>query len=176
MKNRCWIAVALTLAGCAGNQVTSVVSPRVVLAPKQPLDQGGALGRHGYGKITEKELMSPHDLTSHIYGYDISYYQGNVDFTKLAPAADFVVMRASYGNNSVDSKFATYRAAAEAQGMEIGFYHYSYPNLNGAADEAGATTAKASRSARQTFNIQEPPDGYGFAGTMRYSVNKFRSS
>lgn len=48
-----------------------------------------------------------------------------------------VAMRSSYGIGYTDAHFAEYRAGALAAGIDsILYYHYGYPNLNGAVAEA----------------------------------------
>ena len=60
-------------------------------------------------------------------GIDISYYQGNVDFTKVKNAGiQFVILREGY-RQTVDSKFHEYVKGAKAAGIPIlGVYHFSY--------------------------------------------------
>ena len=137
MRKRGWIVVgfALAVAGCGGGGTSGNVAARSASGTTQT-DEGGAMGRNYYGAIGLAANPGARASGNAIYGDDISYYQGTVDFGKVQTQSSFVVMRASYGKSSVDTKFATYRAAAEAQGLAIGFYHYSYPQLNAAVDEA----------------------------------------
>ncbi len=79
-----------------------------------------------------------------IFGYDISQFQGTVNFSQFSGAASFVVIRASRGapdpgqtsSQYADSKLSQNRAGAEQNGMEAGFYHYAYPEYNSATAEA----------------------------------------
>lgn len=69
-------------------------------------------------------------------GIDISYYQGNVDFSAVRSQIDFVIIRSSYGVGYVDKMFETYRNQAREKGIPLGFYHYSYPQYNLPEEEA----------------------------------------
>jgi len=86
----------------------------------------------------------PRPSSATILGVDVSQYQGNINFSQLNGAVSFAVIRADYGapdpgqsyTQYADTKFAQNRANAEQQGMEIGFYHYAYPQYNSADAEA----------------------------------------
>lgn len=67
-------------------------------------------------------------------GIDISYYQGNVNFTSVKNAGvKFVILRAGYGTSTKDSKFETYYSGAKAVGLKVGAYWYSYASTTAAA-------------------------------------------
>lgn len=51
---------------------------------------------------------------------DISHYQGNIDWSKARKELDFVIFRASVGNNA-DKKYPEYTAEC---GLPYGAYHY----------------------------------------------------
>lgn len=60
-------------------------------------------------------------------GPDLSKWNGVVDFPKLKTAVDFVILRSTYGLQSVDNKFYEYAAAAKRVGLPIlGVYHFCY--------------------------------------------------
>ena len=65
-----------------------------------------------------------------IHGVDVSKYQGKIDFHALKDNADFVIIRSTYGNGYTDPMYAANRDGARAEGLAIGFYHYSYPQFN----------------------------------------------
>lgn len=68
---------------------------------------------------------------------DVSEHQGTFDFAAAKKAGvEGVILRATYGHNSIDKRFAANVIAARKAGLRIGFYHFAYPNLNHAADEA----------------------------------------
>lgn len=63
-------------------------------------------------------------------GVDISYWNGDIDLSKVKNAGyNFVMIRCGWGNNSTsqdDSKFASNVAKAEKLGMPWGVYLFSY--------------------------------------------------
>lgn len=64
-------------------------------------------------------------------GPDLSKWQGNIDFAKMKNDVDFVILRSSYGVNSIDGKFLEY--ASECKRVEIpilGVYHFCYARSN----------------------------------------------
>lgn len=71
-------------------------------------------------------------------GIDISYYQGNVNFTEVAKdGIGFVILRDGYGSHT-DKKFFEYATQAKVIDLPIlGIYHFSYAlNAVGAKKEA----------------------------------------
>ena len=78
---------------------------------------------------------------SKMQGIDVSIYQGAIDWTKVKAAGiDFAIVRAGYGRDfpgQDDPNFQANVAGAQAAGLHVGAYHYSYaktPEM--AADEA----------------------------------------
>ena len=60
-------------------------------------------------------------------GIDVSKYQGVIDWSKVSKAGiQFAMVRASYGQTSRDSMFASNVAGAQKYGLAVGAYHYSY--------------------------------------------------
>ena len=62
-------------------------------------------------------------------GIDVSYHNGEIDFTKVKTQVDFVIMRAGYGTKDEDSKevkFETYYAEAKKNNIPVGTYWYCY--------------------------------------------------
>ena len=73
-----------------------------------------------------------------IKGMDISYWQGNVDFARVAAdGIKFAILREGYAQ-TVDAKFRQYVDGCRKNGIEIkGVYHFSYAlNAEQAAQEA----------------------------------------
>ncbi|MDR0197815.1 MAG: glycoside hydrolase family 25 protein, partial [Oscillospiraceae bacterium] len=83
-----------------------------------------------YDALTAFALTNEPDVE--IYGIDVSRYQRDVDWEKVASSGvDFVMLRAAVGavNGApvaADSKFAEHFAGAREAGLEIGVYMYSY--------------------------------------------------
>lgn len=63
-------------------------------------------------------------------GADVSVHQGNIQWDAFASRLDFVFIRATYGTEGIDRKFATNRAEAARCGLLRGYYHYALPRLD----------------------------------------------
>ena len=62
-------------------------------------------------------------------GIDISYHNGEIDFQKVKPNVDFIIMRAGYGTKREDSKevkFESYYNEAKKLNIPVGTYWYCY--------------------------------------------------
>lgn len=72
-----------------------------------------------------------------LWGIDVSYYQGDINWTKVKEAGvDFAILRAGY-EYTKDSKFEEYYAGAKAAGIPVGVYLYTYAdNVDEATKEA----------------------------------------
>ena len=75
-----------------------------------------------------------------IFGIDLSYHNGTVDFKKVkAEGVEFVILRCGYASTSnrnsygKDTKFETYYKDAKAAGLAVGSYFYSRCNNNATA-------------------------------------------
>ena len=74
---------------------------------------------------------APHVLRdmSELYGIDVSYAQGTIDWTKAAGEIDFAILQAGYGQDRTDQddkQFARNAAECERLGIPYGIYLYSY--------------------------------------------------
>ena len=70
-------------------------------------------------------------------GIDVSKHNGAVDWARAASSIDFAVIRAGYGKTYVDPWFERHLAGAQAAGLRVGVYHYSYAlNVEDARTEA----------------------------------------
>ncbi len=68
-------------------------------------------------------------------GIDVSRWQGDVDFDKIAAAGiDFVILRVGY-SGAEDLSFDTYYDGAKAAGLKVGAYLYSYAKNEADAKE-----------------------------------------
>ena len=64
-------------------------------------------------------------------GIDISYHNGEIDFSKVKSQVDFIIMRSGYGKKTTDSKevkFDIYYEEAKKNNIPTGTYWYSYAN------------------------------------------------
>ncbi|MCH5194234.1 MAG: Ig-like domain-containing protein [Oscillospiraceae bacterium] len=74
-------------------------------------------------------------------GIDVSKWQGNIDWKKVAAnGIDFAMIRSSFGNEHVDEKLQANVDGCEKYGISYGFYHYTY-----------ATTAEEARVEARFF-------------------------
>jgi GH25 family lysozyme M1 (1,4-beta-N-acetylmuramidase) len=63
-------------------------------------------------------------------GIDISHWQGTIDWTQVAASGKkFAFMKASEDIDYVDPTYSANRAAANANGLLIGAYHFAQPDL-----------------------------------------------
>lgn len=77
------------------------------------------------------------------YGIDVSFYQGDIDWQKVAAdGIDFAIIRVGYrtskdGTLNTDTKFREYIEGAEAAGLDVGLYFFSQAtNADEAVEEA----------------------------------------
>lgn len=57
---------------------------------------------------------------------DVSKWQGNIDFAKVAKEVDGVIIRAGYGENNIDGYFKMNAAGCAANNIPFGVYWFSY--------------------------------------------------
>ena len=58
-------------------------------------------------------------------GIEVSGWQGEIDFSQVKNSGiDFVYIKSSEGQNTVDSYFRRNYEEARSNGLNIGFYHY----------------------------------------------------
>ena len=77
------------------------------------------------GRLKRVELEA--EAAGYPQGVDISYWQSDIDFAKLATKAQFCYIRAGYGNDFVDPRLGEYRAGCTANGIPFGLYWYVKP-------------------------------------------------
>ena len=68
-------------------------------------------------------------ISCSLRGIDISYHNGEIDFSKIKSQIDFVIMRSGYGNKAIDSKeikFDIYYEEAKKYNIPVGTYWYWY--------------------------------------------------
>ena len=62
-----------------------------------------------------------------MHGADLSYWQGAVDFGKLASKVNFAYLRCGYGNDSIDPRALEYINGCNDNGIPFGLYWYLKP-------------------------------------------------
>jgi GH25 family lysozyme M1 (1,4-beta-N-acetylmuramidase) len=71
------------------------------------------------------------------YIADISYHQGNIDFSKLSKVVDLVILRVQCGSRITDVKYNEYVSNCKKYGIPFGTYAYGkFINVSDAIQEA----------------------------------------
>ena len=74
-------------------------------------------------------LPSTDAASSVLEGIDVSHWQGTIDWTKVAAAGKrFAILKATDSVDFVDDHYATFHAAAKANGIWTGAYHFARPD------------------------------------------------
>ncbi len=102
-------------------------------------------------------------------GIDVSYWNGTIDWTKVAATGvTFAMIRAGYGKGTQDSKFAANAAGAQAAGLATGADWFSY----------ATTVAEAEKEADACYEVIKNagiglPVFYDFEyDSVRYAAQK----
>lgn len=91
-------------------------------------------------------------------GIDVSYYQGDIDWQKVAAdGIDYAILRCGYRGYSTgeiheDDKFKEYIAGASAAGLDVGVYFFSQATTVEEAQEEAAFTLELIKN----YNISYP--------------------
>ena len=99
-------------------------------------------------------------------GIDVSENNGSVDWQAVVDAGiEFAMVRISYGKHGVDESFAENVQAAQAAGLKVGGYHYSYALSVDDAVEEAQNCLDAIHEAGVTLDLplffdMEDADGY----------------
>ena len=72
-----------------------------------------------------------------MFGIDVSYHKGNIDWNKVKPSVSFVILRLGWignkNNHTIDPKFEEYYNQCKSLNIPIGVYVYNYCNSEGSA-------------------------------------------
>ena len=91
-------------------------------------------------------------------GIDVSRWQGDINWGKVAKAKDFAIIRCTSGrSNALDSKYPANIKGATAQGLPVGVYRYRY-----------ATTVAAAKA--EAAAVLDAIDGYDMPCGVWYDV------
>ncbi|KAL8687700.1 MAG: hypothetical protein Q9218_006200 [Villophora microphyllina] len=72
-----------------------------------------------------------------VQGFDISHYQGTVNFKgAYSSGARFVIIKATEGTTYIDSLFSSHYSGATAAGLIRGGYHFAHPSSSSGATQA----------------------------------------
>src|SRR5262245_45992334 len=84
---------------------------------------GGALSRTLTAKKPHNGVAVAHPMP--IQGIDVSYWQGDIDWRKVADAGvHFAYIKATEGGDHLDAKFLDNWRAAKLAGVARGAYHF----------------------------------------------------
>ena len=87
-------------------------------------------------------------------GIDISVYQSNIDWAKVAAAGvAFCLIQLTQGVGYTNPIDHAQSVAAQAAGIKIGYYHYGHPEKNSAKDEASHFISVIRNNAIPTADI-----------------------
>lgn len=72
-----------------------------------------------------------------VQGFDISHYQGTVDFSSAySSGARFVIIKATEGTTYTDPEFSSHYTDATDAGFIRGGYHFAHPDTSSGASQA----------------------------------------
>lgn len=124
------MAVAVTATASASPSPATTASSSAAANPglQAPATESGSLGASG-----DAELMpgaaTPLGATTRIGGFDVSHWQGWIDWGKVGGTErGFVFAKATDDTDYVDPRFARNRAGAHANGLAFGAYHFARPD------------------------------------------------
>jgi len=109
-----------------------------------------------------------------VVGADLSYWQGAVDFAKLATKVNFVYLRAGYGNDTIDARLVEYINGCNAHGIPYGLYWYVKPGK--AWDKHADNFARySSGDLPPVMDVEETGglDKQALAGWLEKLVNRY---
>jgi len=90
-----------------------------------PLPFGGDSRIAQLGAVTIKTQQAANNVPGGIRGIDVSHYQGNIDWSKVAQDnVNFAMIRASFGQETDKNFYKNVQGATNA-GLKVGAYHYA---------------------------------------------------
>lgn len=107
-----------------------------------PLDDymGSTIRSHEPGAATgtasPSNTVSPQSTVPQLPGIDISGYQGNVNWTAVAPNIDFVYIKATEGTYYTNPYFTQQYNGSYSHGLIRGSYHFGIPNNSSGTSQA----------------------------------------
>ena len=119
-------------------------------------------------------------ISSALRGIDVSYHNGEIDFSKVKSQVDFVIMRAGYGNKDADSKevkFSTYYEDAKKNNIPVGTYWYCYALTPAEALEEAQVFMKRVQGKKFEFpvyyDVEEPSVLATGSENLKNMINTF---
>ena len=110
---------------------------------------------------------------SELFGVDVSYAQGVIDWGKAANEIDFAILQAGYGQDRTDQddkQFARNCAECERLGIPYGIYLYSYASNTTRADSEADHVLRLAKGRRMSlpiyYDLEESSLANAAAGNM----------
>lgn len=122
----------------------------------------------------EDDYEEPADSGSG-YIIDISQYQGNVNFDRLAPTVSLVILRATLSTTE-DTKFASYASALNARGIPFGVYCYSKASSATQARAEAVQLYKVAKGYKPKFYVLDAEYSSLNQSTIEAFVKQLRAS
>jgi GH25 family lysozyme M1 (1,4-beta-N-acetylmuramidase) len=135
--------VTLALAVCS---VTAAPSARAGGRPDGAMGSSGEAARWAPGRV-----LAPRAGATVVRGIDVSHWQGTIDWARVAASGvRFAFLKATDDVDYTDPTFLANRAAARANGISVGAYHFARPD---------ASPGDARREAKYFVKIAQPRAG-----------------
>ena len=87
-------------------------------------------------------------------GIDISAWQGNIDWDQVKNCIEAIIIRAGYGKNNIDQKWAPNAEAVRDSSLDVGAYWFSYAYT---ADMAYMEGCYAANAVKNKFGDRQIP-------------------
>lgn len=78
--------------------------------------------------LVEAGEIKPLAVAYPVIGADISRWQGQIDWGKMASKVYFVIIQSTYGSSGIDTYYERNLAEAHKHGRAVGIYHYLKPD------------------------------------------------
>lgn len=90
-----------------------------------------------------------------LYGIDVSEHNGNIDWEKVKASGkvNFVIIRAGYGQTSVDKQFRNNALMCNTLGIPIGIYWFSYAKTVQDAEREARACLETIRDYKITYPV-----------------------
>ncbi|MFJ4712729.1 GH25 family lysozyme [Streptomyces sp. NPDC088785] len=113
-------------------------------------------------------------------GIDVSAHQGPQDWAEhKRDGVTFAFAKASEGQHSKDSRFATHIAGAKAAGLVVGGYHFAWPNQSAAAEAANyiaAVKGHAGPGFVHWLDLERYSDGRNYRGRSAAQIKAWAAA
>lgn len=119
-------------------------------------------------------------MSSFSRGIDVSAYQGSQDWAALKKSGlTFAFAKASEGQKTRDSAFATHIKGIKAAGLIPGAYHFAWPNQDAAAEAANyiaAVKSYAGTGFLHWLDLEEYSDGRNYKGKSAAQIKAYATA